>query len=525
MKTTYNGTYTQVIELQNAEGKIILRQKLKVHVLQDTFVRANFLTGARFLQTLKDSTLLTIDEVVENSEDVGIVCENEDFQQLGVYLETQNQLSVAFLVELIKKMLACLDTLHKNSIFHQGLNPNSFIINAKGEVKLTIFGTLEHRLYHHMPSVGYENPSIQNAIRFYSPERKVNYGAINLESEYYSFGLIIWYLKCVQLNLANTQDLVLNFPAYSTNGSVWDKVIETCLQEDPKKRPKSIKEIIELLPEVEEAISDPPIVYFPEPPTNEPQNPPPNRDETFVPISTKNKKSINLVSLFNLLIIITIGYLFYDSGKISNYNDPHPGTVMNLPDGFSIVDTAFYPVLTKEGFMISENNMRWRYHNGTWEQCETKKSICIWKKVKDDEDIAFLDKYFFKKINTNGYKQTEKAVKDFIIGYYQFLDKAIDLNKLGDFFEPILSRYDGSSNIYSSYAVLEISKTHYNNSVKHQLNPSTFIVSYYPDSSSVRFKLIYTKKNKYNQVTETVNVNSCMVLSNNLKILSIYTRK
>ena len=290
MKTTYNGTYSQVIELETTEGKILLKQQLKEHVLQDPFVRANFLSGIRFLKTLKDSTLLTIDEVIETSDEVSIVCKNDGFQQLGVYLATQNQLSDAFLVELIKKMLAGIDTIHKNSIFHQGLNPNSFAINQKGDVKLTLFGTLEHRLYHLIPSVGKENPSIQNAINFYSPERKVNYGVINQESEYYSFGLIIWYLKCVQLNLAKTKDLVLNFPEYSTTGSVWDKVIEACLQEDPKKRPNSIEKIIELLPVVEEPIPYPPIVDFPEPPTNEPQNTPPNRDETInsiPPISNK----------------------------------------------------------------------------------------------------------------------------------------------------------------------------------------------------------------------------------------------
>ena len=196
--------------------------------------------------------------------------------------------------------------------------------------------------------------------------------------------------------------------------------------------------------------------------------------------------------------------------------------VLSFP---SIVDTAFYPVLTKDGFVISENNMRWRYHNGTWEQCETKKSICIWKKVEDVEYIAYLDKYFFKKINTNGYKHTEKAVKDFIIGYYRFLDKANELNKLGDFFEPILSRYYGAKNIYSRSAVLEISNVLNSHSVKHELNPNTFNISYSPTSATVQFKLLYSKKNKNNGQTSTVSVNSCIVISNNLKILSIYNRK
>jgi serine/threonine protein kinase len=251
LKTTYNGTYTQVDELESLEGILILKQRLKDNAMQDSFVRSNFLSGARFLQSLKDSSLLTIEEVIETSEEVSIVCENDGFQQLGVYLETQSQLSDAFILELIQKMLRCLDYLHQNSLFHQGLNPNSFVVNKQGEVKLTLFGTLEHRLYHLLPAIGDENPSIQNAMCFYSPERKVNYGAINLASENYSFGLIIWYLKCVQLKLTNTTDLVLNFPEYSSTGSVWDNVIEACLQEDPKKRPESTTEIAGFLPKVD----------------------------------------------------------------------------------------------------------------------------------------------------------------------------------------------------------------------------------------------------------------------------------
>jgi serine/threonine protein kinase len=252
MKTTYNGTYTQVDELESTEGLVILKQRLKDDVLKDSLVRANFLSGAHFLKTLKDSNLLTINEVIESNEEVSVVCKNSGFQQLGVFLEDSSQLKDSYLVELISKMLNCLDSLHKNSIYHQGLNPNSFVVDAKGNVKLTLFGTLEHRLYHHFPAIGNENPSIQNAIRFYSPERKENYGVVNQSSEYYSFGLIIWYLLCVQRNLSSHRDLVLSFPDFSITGSIWDKALEACLNEDRKKRPKSAKEILALLPKVDE---------------------------------------------------------------------------------------------------------------------------------------------------------------------------------------------------------------------------------------------------------------------------------
>ena len=65
MKTTYNGTYTQVEELESSDGIFFLKQSLKDTALQDSFVRANFLSGARFLQTLKDPHILTIDEVIQ----------------------------------------------------------------------------------------------------------------------------------------------------------------------------------------------------------------------------------------------------------------------------------------------------------------------------------------------------------------------------------------------------------------------------------------------------------------------------
>ena len=74
MKTTYNGTYTQVDELESLEGVLILKQRLKDNAMQDSFVRSNFLSGARFLQTLKDSSILTIEEVIDTSEEVSILC-------------------------------------------------------------------------------------------------------------------------------------------------------------------------------------------------------------------------------------------------------------------------------------------------------------------------------------------------------------------------------------------------------------------------------------------------------------------
>jgi serine/threonine protein kinase len=250
MKITYNGTYTQVEEYQNSEGTLILKQRLKESALNNSTLRSIFLSGARFLQTLKDPNLLTIDEVIETNDEVSITCINPGFQQLSIYLSSLSNSSENQFSSLILKMIDALNSLNKKSLFHQGLNPNSFVVDALGDVKLTFFGTIEHRMYHQIPFIGSDNSSIQNAVIFYSPERKINYGAINQASEYYSLGLIIWYVLCIKQNTLLNSDSFLDLPPYVNTGSIWDSLIEVCLNEEPKKRPKSFIALSELLPKL-----------------------------------------------------------------------------------------------------------------------------------------------------------------------------------------------------------------------------------------------------------------------------------
>jgi serine/threonine protein kinase len=250
MKITYNATYTQVEEYQNSEGTLILKQRLKESALNNSTLRSIFLSGARFLQTLKDPNLLTIDEVIETNDEVSITCINPGFQQLSIYLSSLSNSSENQFSSLILKMIDALNSLNKKSLFHQGLNPNSFVVDALGDVKLTFFGTIEHRMYHQIPFIGSDNSSIQNAFIFYSPERKINYGAINQASEYYSLGLIIWYVLCIKQKTLLNSDSFVDIPPYVNTGSIWDSLIEVCLNEEPKKRPKSFIALSDLLPKL-----------------------------------------------------------------------------------------------------------------------------------------------------------------------------------------------------------------------------------------------------------------------------------
>jgi serine/threonine protein kinase len=593
MKTTYNGTYTQVDELESTEGFLILKQRLKDDVLKDSFVRANFLSGAHFLKTLKDSNLLTIDEVIESNDEVCVVCKNSGFQQLGVFLEDSSQLKDSYLVELISKMLNCLDSLHKNSIYHQGLNPNSFVVDPKGNVKLTLFGTLEHRLYHHLPAIGNENPSIQNAIRFYSPERIENYGVVNQSSEYYSFGLIIWYLLCVQRNLSSHKDLVLAFPDFSFTGSIWDKVLEACLNHDPKKRPKSSMELFSLLPIIEnykqksknthsiidesqqaqkiiqiclhnyssfhhEIILDGKglenfsnwvedrkltiqvneakdlevfskkngsLVYSKKCINDDqiylPESVELNKEEIVNSPITSQRKSKNLRNFIVFAVIFLFCIVFYQSANRTRYIDTHSGQIMNIPDGFIISDTLFTSVLTKEGYQLKSGE-RWRYNNGEWEKCELVKSKCEWENIQDESFKKYLDDFFFKKVNQNGYKFTNKEIEDFIRNYYTNVEDEQNLDKLNNYYEPQITRYYNVYNTNLQFVKTTMIQSFNSFKLTHDIDYKSIKFKFYPDSSEIVFNMVFKRINKFDGSLKNMDVTAHLTLSKNLKISSIY---
>jgi len=583
MKTTYNGTYTEVNELQHQEGVVELKQHLKEYVLQDSFFRANFLSGARFLKTLKDSNILTIDEVIESNDEVSIVCKNQGFQQLGVFLENSVQMKDSFLVELISKMLNCLDSLHKNSIYHQGLNPNSFVVDSHGDVKLTLFGTLEHRLYHHFPVIGNENPSIQNAIRFYSPERKENYGVVNQSSEYYSFGLIIWYLLCVQRNLSSHRDLVLSFPDFSFTGSIWDKVLEACLNEDPKKRPKSVKEILDLLPFfAKESIKNEPIEIIDEFAKDDDRlneiiiynyneslyniqiDDKPLEKFKFNIIGNELKILVDLDSTIKIYLSSEKNKLFVKFNtpesrkyylpegidvknvKQSNYSlkflglglvslviiclmivyyinssgsVSHNGLRQNPPIGMELNDTMFSDVLLEKGYQM--NNTFYRYNNNQLEFSEDTTKTKKWIRYNSENKQDLLNLFFVLK-PVDGYPYSNVKIENRIREYYKLIDAGSPLDSLSNFFEPVLDVYFNNKNVQNTYVTNEIKNVLAYNKTQHEILKKSLKINRFRDSVQVFFTFNYFKTSKYYGITEKKNnITSQITFSKKLKIATL----
>lgn len=82
---------------------------------------------------------------------------------------------------------------------------------------------------------------IQN-FAFLSPEQKLMEGISDIKSDIYAFGVLIYYII-----FRRFPEGIFDLPStavtpYQLN---WDGVIQNCLQLDPKKRPSSLKEVLE----------------------------------------------------------------------------------------------------------------------------------------------------------------------------------------------------------------------------------------------------------------------------------------
>lgn len=82
---------------------------------------------------------------------------------------------------------------------------------------------------------------IQN-FAFLSPEQKFMGESVDIKSDIYAFGILIYYLI-----FRSFPEGIFDLPStvktpYQLN---WDSVIRRCLQADPKKRPASLKEVLE----------------------------------------------------------------------------------------------------------------------------------------------------------------------------------------------------------------------------------------------------------------------------------------
>lgn len=219
-----------------------------------------------------------------------VVNENGGVTNLAQYLaQHEGYLPEEDLVGIAKQIGSALDYAHQRAdpLAHRGIKLNNILVDKKNgalQVRLSDFGLSKilgpslvlTRTYKAVadclgvqlvssqggyPTSPYDNGNLsllhhsflQN-FAFLAPEQKFMGEYSDLKSDIYAFGILIYYLIFRQFpegifDLPST----VNTP-YLLN---WDSLLRRCLQADPKKRPSSLKEVLEgLLMTTETSLND-----------------------------------------------------------------------------------------------------------------------------------------------------------------------------------------------------------------------------------------------------------------------------
>ena len=163
------------------------------------------------------------------------------------------------IVEILRQIASALDFAHSKHLMHLGLKPSNVLLQKKKEglcVYLSDFGLARvvghaqflHRTYQTVSqSIGADMSSMPalhlsflQSYLFLAPEQKMATEGkkISEKADAYAFGVLAYYLLTGRF-----PEGVFDMPA-SPYKLQWEKLLRSCLQSDPAKRPTSLVEAV-----------------------------------------------------------------------------------------------------------------------------------------------------------------------------------------------------------------------------------------------------------------------------------------
>jgi serine/threonine protein kinase len=241
----FEGIYTKV---EKSKSKVEFVQSLN-HSTSENPIHCNFFEiGAKVLQSIKSPVVMGFSRVERNSKNVEVYASMSPGRSFPEYLSSLSSISDERFTELVTQLAVCIEAVHSEGFYHQALNPNSFWVTEDGEIQLTLFETLEMRFCQQQAEEIQSIPSIQAIQQYLSPERRNDLKTLSFSDEYYSFGLIAWYIWCWKIGRISKQTTQNTLPPFEATGTPWDRLWDSCLHKNRAIRPNlidSIKSIIE----------------------------------------------------------------------------------------------------------------------------------------------------------------------------------------------------------------------------------------------------------------------------------------
>ena len=204
-------------------------------------IHCNFFElGGKVLQAIQSPSILGISNVERTASNILIHAPISAGQSLPTYLASQSSISDELFAQIIDQLTAAVSAVHGQGFYHQALNPTSFWVTDKGTIQLGLFETLEMRFCQQSPDLLRSNDRLRFINRFLSPERQKDPKTVAFSDEYYSFGLIAWYIWCFKVGRITPNSDVQSVPDFESTGTSWDRLWNACLNANPANRPNSL---------------------------------------------------------------------------------------------------------------------------------------------------------------------------------------------------------------------------------------------------------------------------------------------
>jgi len=166
-----------------------------IKVLKDQFfyihnIRKRFLAEAKSLAKMSHTNIVKVNDLINTNDNVAFVMEYIEGITLKEYIDQKGSLEDEEIIDLFSQMLNAVEYVHKQNLVHRDIKPSNFMIDFKSKVKLLDFG-IAKQLNDDVTLIT-EVQYIMGTIRYMSPEQIDGNSNIQIYSDIYSLGVVLW---------------------------------------------------------------------------------------------------------------------------------------------------------------------------------------------------------------------------------------------------------------------------------------------------------------------------------------------
>ena len=233
-------------------GQPVALKFLPAKVERDPAQLERFISEVRTARQISHPNLCRVYDLGEFEGSRFLSMEYIDGEDLRLLLRRIGRLPEDKGLQIARQLCAGLAAMHDRGVLHRDLKPANVMIDSEGRVRLTDFGLAA-------ATVDATGGEVAGTPAYMAPEQIAG-GALTPQSDIYALGLVLFELftgervhKGERLAEVRQQQATATTPQLSkTSAAPLDpaigRVIERCLDPDPKKRPASAISVAAALP-------------------------------------------------------------------------------------------------------------------------------------------------------------------------------------------------------------------------------------------------------------------------------------